>query len=120
MIKASVDPIVHCMIEGCQGSGTEGEKRNVQSEHSCPNGRLPYYFYTSCEYPTKVRRQVLPCGLRIVAVRGASIYVQCMLGEPTKGLFEPRANVEQNPRAYIERDVSVTGEKGEPDYKRTC
>ena len=59
MMKAEVDPIVHCMDQECRGNSTQGQVRHVQSDYSCPNGRLPYCVYLSWELPTKVPRQAL-------------------------------------------------------------
>ena len=53
MVKAVVDPIVHCMDQECRGNSTHGQRRHVQSEHSCPNGRLPYCFYYNGNYLLK-------------------------------------------------------------------
>ena len=96
----------------------QGQNRHIQSEYSCPNGRLPYCFYLSWELPTKVPRQVLRAD-----------YELWRIAEPR---FKRSASWENQLKEFLDRgltrnktegrrsnaSLTVTGEVGEPDYKR--
>lgn len=119
MMKARVDPIVHCMDRVCRGNSTQGQKRHVQSDHPCPNGRLAYCFYLSWELPTKIPREVLRAD-----------YEVWRSGEPrfTCDASWERQRTELLVRGLMRNKVqggrsdlttTVTGEMSqEPDYKK--
>ena len=83
----------------------QGQNRHIQSEYSCPNGRLPYCFYLSWELPTKVPRQVLRADYELWRIAEPRFLDRGLMRNKTEGR---RSNA----------SVTVTGEMGEPDYKR--